>query len=197
MKLKQLYKVLCLLPALAVQQAGAAALLNPAGANYSVVDFCASCPGLTQLEVSIYDNSAPIVLEFDPMGISAEDFSLYFINQTGADWVSFSIEYVIVDPIAHVDLRMNVIATGTSIPAITTVLTNPVTGDFSGFELSLTPPESSWILIGGQALRPPLTAYLHYAIVITPSAVPVPAAAWLFGTGLLGLIGVARRKVRT
>ena len=28
------------------------------------------------------------------------------------------------------------------------------------------------------------------------SAVPVPAAVWLFGSGLLGLIGVARRKVR-
>ncbi|MEZ5540851.1 MAG: VPLPA-CTERM sorting domain-containing protein [Pseudomonadota bacterium] len=24
--------------------------------------------------------------------------------------------------------------------------------------------------------------------------VPVPAAAWLFGSGLLGLLGVARRK---
>ena len=28
----------------------------------------------------------------------------------------------------------------------------------------------------------------------TPSAVPVPAAVWLFGSGLLGLVGVARRK---
>jgi hypothetical protein len=27
-----------------------------------------------------------------------------------------------------------------------------------------------------------------------PAAVPVPAAVWLFGSGLLGLIGVARRK---
>jgi len=27
-----------------------------------------------------------------------------------------------------------------------------------------------------------------------PSAVPVPAAAWLFGSGLMGLIGIARRK---
>jgi hypothetical protein len=26
------------------------------------------------------------------------------------------------------------------------------------------------------------------------STVPVPAAAWLFGSGLLGLVGVARRK---
>ena len=28
------------------------------------------------------------------------------------------------------------------------------------------------------------------------TTVPVPAAAWLFGSGLLGLIGVARRKVK-
>jgi hypothetical protein len=26
------------------------------------------------------------------------------------------------------------------------------------------------------------------------SPVPVPAAAWLFGSGLIGLVGVARRK---
>ena len=26
------------------------------------------------------------------------------------------------------------------------------------------------------------------------AAVPVPAAAWLFGSGLLGLVGIARRK---
>ena len=26
------------------------------------------------------------------------------------------------------------------------------------------------------------------------SAIPIPAAAWLFGSGLLGMIGIARRK---
>ena len=31
-------------------------------------------------------------------------------------------------------------------------------------------------------------------LVEPPSAVPVPAAVWLFGSGLLGLVGVARRK---
>ena len=31
---------------------------------------------------------------------------------------------------------------------------------------------------------------------VSLSAVPVPAAVWLFGSGLLGLIGVARRKSR-
>jgi hypothetical protein len=31
--------------------------------------------------------------------------------------------------------------------------------------------------------------------IINPSAVPVPAALWLFGSGLLGLVGVARRRI--
>jgi len=30
--------------------------------------------------------------------------------------------------------------------------------------------------------------------LIRPSAVPLPPALWLFGSGLLGLIGVARMK---
>ena len=33
-----------------------------------------------------------------------------------------------------------------------------------------------------------------YSAVGQVSAVPVPAAAWLFGSGLVGLVGVARRK---
>ena len=32
------------------------------------------------------------------------------------------------------------------------------------------------------------------SFVPTPAAVPVPAAVWLFGSGLLGLVGIARRK---
>ncbi len=39
-----------------------------------------------------------------------------------------------------------------------------------------------------------------YALAVRPGdivAVPAPAAAWLFGSGLLGLVGVARRKART
>ncbi len=30
--------------------------------------------------------------------------------------------------------------------------------------------------------------------IIKLSAVPIPAAIWLFGSGLIGLIGIARRK---
>jgi len=35
------------------------------------------------------------------------------------------------------------------------------------------------------------TDFVRLSVV---SSVPVPAAVWLFGSGLLGLIGVARRK---
>ena len=30
--------------------------------------------------------------------------------------------------------------------------------------------------------------------ILSVSAVPVPAAVWLFGSGLIGLIGFAKRK---
>ena len=39
----------------------------------------------------------------------------------------------------------------------------------------------------GGPISGPFAAY-------SPSAVPVPAAVWLLGSGLLGLIGVARRN---
>lgn len=37
-------------------------------------------------------------------------------------------------------------------------------------------------------------ANFNATMTATPAAVPVPAAVWLFGSGLLGLVGVARRK---
>lgn len=34
----------------------------------------------------------------------------------------------------------------------------------------------------------------HLAIGSSPSAVPVPAAVWLFGTALIGFVGLSRRR---
>lgn len=48
-------------------------------------------------------------------------------------------------------------------------------------------------LLGGTGLQFGVDGGLAFA----PAAVPVPAAVWLFGSGLLGLIGVARRKTHT
>jgi hypothetical protein len=50
---------------------------------------------------------------------------------------------------------------------------------------------------GNQTSHNKANGYYAWAVHsgdVGASAVPVPAAAWLFGSGLLGLIGVARRK---
>lgn len=47
----------------------------------------------------------------------------------------------------------------------------------------------------GTYVSPSYTANLSFNFaVFTPAPIPVPAAAWLLGSGLLGLVGVARRK---
>lgn len=39
------------------------------------------------------------------------------------------------------------------------------------------------------------TSYCTYRAILSPiSSVPIPSVTWLFGSGLLGLIGIARRK---
>lgn len=67
---------------------------------------------------------------------------------------------------------------------------------FSGMPLDITLltmadndfPAGSWFATDGSG---PLEVVYGSAEV---SAIPVPAAVWLFGTGLLGLVGVARRR---
>lgn len=37
-------------------------------------------------------------------------------------------------------------------------------------------------------------SFMTFNVDLSPNPVPIPSAVWLFGSGLLGLIGVARRK---
>jgi hypothetical protein len=63
------------------------------------------------------------------------------------------------------------------------------------------PSRHDWSLSPGQALNI-AAQFLMYAdndhgpvaISLQTTPVPVPAAMWLFGSGVFGLIGVARRK---
>ena len=52
--------------------------------------------------------------------------------------------------------------------------------------------ESDWVNTGIGTRS--ATAEFIYADFTQTSAIPVPAAVWLFGSGLLGLVGMARRK---
>lgn len=60
-------------------------------------------------------------------------------------------------------------------------------GEVSALEFSLSSSD-----VGAFGMNTP--AYFAMDNLTTVSAVPVPAAVWLFGSGLLGLVGIARRK---
>jgi hypothetical protein len=50
--------------------------------------------------------------------------------------------------------------------------------------------------VNGIATIDPFATDQAYLLSVTLSPVPVPAALWLFGSALIGLIGVSRRKVQ-
>ena len=63
-----------------------------------------------------------------------------------------------------------------------------ITSSFAGFNLLLPNSTSDTRVFsfdGSDGNNPP---------VLMLTTVPIPAAAWLFGSGLIGLIGIARRK---
>ena len=82
---------------------------------------------------------------------------------------------------------------------------------FNGNKITANTPQDVWTALGvGTAGAPDNTASVQFIALYLGgsggaafvdslsaeqvSAVPVPAAVWLFGSGLLGLVGVARRR---
>lgn len=67
--------------------------------------------------------------------------------------------------------------------------------DFNSNLLSVTANRSVTTGNGGNAVTTDYILFAEWQATELPiAAVPVPAAAWLFGSGLLGLAGIARRK---
>ena len=63
------------------------------------------------------------------------------------------------------------------------------------FSFDFTADTGTSLLISGSYTDSDfLDAPISSSTVVSVSAVPVPAAVWLFGSGLISLIGVARRK---
>ena len=80
-------------------------------------------------------------------------------------------------------------------PAVIALPAGAIPFDFSDLSniswLTLTPGFSDGLSPEGE---PPEVTDTYIQYYLTPSAVPVPAAAWLFGSALVGLAGIGRRR---
>ena len=75
---------------------------------------------------------------------------------------------------------------------------DPATGTFTIATINLTAlalGSSSLVILGTSEFFSTIALLDPTRIDGTVNVVPVPAAVWLFGSGLLGLVGVARKKI--
>jgi len=72
----------------------------------------------------------------------------------------------------------------------------PITSDWDVTATGNSPGSTAVVSVNWVDITPESPAFPGFSpnFTGTLSKVPVPAAAWLFGTGLIGLVGMARRK---
>jgi hypothetical protein len=108
------------------------------------------------------------------------DFGATGISTGAIDNVAGTVDGIMVNTFANVSGSFTV-------ATIEFLAIGVGTSDLILSELGLNPWAS-----GGSAINPTMAS--GSLTVIESSLVPVPAAVWLFGSGLLGLVGMARRK---
>lgn len=78
----------------------------------------------------------------------------------------------------------------------TQLFTGPGSRNYDGnIYANVTMLDSTHLQVGFEDLDPARDTYNNFIfdVSLTPAPVPVPAAVWMFGPGLLGLAGVARK----
>ena len=117
------------------------------------------------------------VLQYTGTVIADPPWDTNFVNASSA--ATGTLDFVIV---------------GTSGSALTvfdiaTISFNVIGADGTSSDIVMADAFTGWSVPGG--VQTPVT-YVDGQVTVNP--VPVPAAVWLFGSGLLGLIGIARRR---
>lgn len=99
---------------------------------------------------------------------------------------------------------VDIVASGSDFTATSVVSSNSITlFDDAQFVIAVTDNGGNWYEPTSWVESSPGTNIYDVTFVngmvlsidAAPTVVPLPAAAWLFGSGLLGMIGVARRRV--
>ena len=123
------------------------------------------------------------------------DFAGGIMNNAGADFVIFDGRFSSDNIYVEINGNEQLIGAGSFLDSgLDLVLSNSTLGfDLFGASLDLT----DWGIASGSSifsLNIRGAGQSDIMGVSGVSAIPVPAAVWLFGSGLIGLAGLARRK---
>ena len=182
MKMTQMNKKL-------LQLIGATALLFSSG-GAALADTVGFSPNPAKVEVGVPFDVDIVGIEFTELAGGTFDI--------GFDSTHLQINSVIIDPYFDFSPESGGPASGDVWPGIAfdAFVNAPAAGDFTIATINLTAlvaGTSDLVILNSEFFS--ATALLDPVLLSgTVNSVPVPAAVWLFGSGLLGLIGIARRK---
>ncbi len=153
-------------------------------------------PGYTELSVTFF-NLKSVQIDFNNTEIDSsllltqlpeDNIYINIYNSTGIGWSGFEFRFIS----ASIASPIGVSPQSGEITAIDFSGYDPITGLASTSRLSFDPMETTGLLNGQGIVDTSVSS--TYSLIIAPTAVPVPAAVWLLGSGLLGLIATGRCK---
>ena len=162
--------------------------IDVVNANNNFIDSSESTDSLLDLFID-FDINKVVTLEITPgMGGSSLDFKGVFQNSSSIDWQSFNVmltgdaKFTDSDDIIPQNATLGPVSRSNTEININFILN----GEDGGLEIGSLSP---WQIDIGA-----LSAGNSFGLVVTPEAVPIPAAAWLFGSGLIGLFARVRQR---
>jgi hypothetical protein len=130
-------------------------------------------------------------------GIPENVTSSFQINGGDVLTLSFNADVTITDiEFGKIHSSDSVDINGLGAPIMFSDATAPATGPGVGGIFSSLSDPAGWMLAANSTFTIGANsgAFFVKSITVESSAVPIPAAAWLFGSALAGIVGLRRRK---
>jgi len=156
----------------------------------AAVALSGSAAASTYNVVTPVDQALYVNLAMSPQGSFSDtyNFTIGSLSDMAASVTNYRLPIGTIDVLDISGLNMSIFNEANDL----------LTSSSSGFSVFGTVPAGAYhALVTGNGHGASGGAYiisLATSSVLTPTAVPVPAAAWLLGSGLIGLVGVARCK---